>query len=137
MLCDIDCKPVFRGGREPSFFLKASRWSSGKSAIVEQKDPAANKSALPLSDSGEIDCSHFSEALWNMQMILKCMFAGKTNIICAHMGNNAARDMKVARKNHEQGFNVGSPGNYSERRLLCDPVESDGESHMAANDWNY
>lgn len=72
-----------------------------------------------------------------MQMILRCMFAGKTNIICAHMGNNAGRDMKVARKNHEQGFNVGSPGDYSDRaqrRLLCDPVESDGESHMAAND---
>lgn len=50
-----------------------------------------------------------------MQMILRCMFAGKTNIICAHMGNKAGRDMKVARKNHEQGFNVGSPGNYSDR----------------------
>lgn len=35
------------------FFLKASRWSRGKSAIVEQKEPAANKSALPLSDGGE------------------------------------------------------------------------------------
>lgn len=69
-------------------------------------------------------------------MILRCMFAGKTNIICAHMGNNTGRDMKVARKNHEQGFNVGSPGNsdHAQRRLLCDPVESDGESHMAAND---
>lgn len=113
-------KPVFCGEREPSPASGRSVGTAEKCAIVEQKQPAANNFALPLSRQRRKLIAHtFSGGfVRHMQMILRCMSAERQTSFRAHMAANVGADIqRLAEKNHHWQL-------WNRDLLSCHPLES-------------